>query len=152
MYTSPAPFFTILLADDDADDRFFFKKALDELPDKYRFAEVHDGERLMTYLENNADNLPDVLFLDLNMPRKNGIECLVEIKENKAFKKLIMVICSTSLRDDVADSLYATGAHYYLHKCDYTELSKSIGHVLALLTESTAQPPRKGFIVNPQMA
>ena len=63
---------SILLADDDADDRFFFGKALKELPISTELTTVEDGEKLMSYLLKNSEKLPDVLFLDLNMPRKNG--------------------------------------------------------------------------------
>ena len=70
----------ILLADDDTDDCIFFKEALDELLLPTKLMTVHDGEQLMHLLANESTELPDVLFLDLNMPRKNGFECLEEIK------------------------------------------------------------------------
>ena len=62
----------ILLADDDLDDLFFFKKALSEIPIETELTTAHDGEELMAYLTENSDHLPDVLFLDLSMPRKTG--------------------------------------------------------------------------------
>ncbi|MCX6351069.1 MAG: response regulator [Bacteroidetes bacterium] len=78
----------ILLADDDIDDCRFFKQALEALPNTSTFAEVHDGDELLNYLQKNEEQLPDVLFLDINMPRKNGFECLVEIKKNEKTKVL----------------------------------------------------------------
>ena len=54
----------ILLADDDTDDRFFFDKALKEIPIATHLTTVHDGEQLMNYLSENSEHLPDVLFLD----------------------------------------------------------------------------------------
>ena len=75
----------ILLADDDADDCFFFEKALREIPMATQLTTVNDGERLMDHLSKNMEQLPDVLFLDLNMPRKSGFECLTEITENIYF-------------------------------------------------------------------
>jgi CheY-like chemotaxis protein len=88
----------ILLADDDTDDRFFFEKALNELSLNTHLTTVHGGEQLMEYLLENTKNLPDVLFLDLSMPRKNGIECLSEIKENKQLEAVPVIMFSTSFR------------------------------------------------------
>src|SRR5450759_3766148 len=90
----------ILLADDDTDDCFFFDKALRETPIATHLTIVHDGEQLMDYLSKNSEHLPDVLFLDLSMPRKTGFECLSEIKENKKLKDLPVVMFSTSFPQD----------------------------------------------------
>lgn len=76
----------ILLADDDSDDCLFFKEALRELLLSTNLTTVHDGEQLMQLLTNETNVLPHVLFLDLNMPRKNGFECLTEIKLSKKLK------------------------------------------------------------------
>jgi CheY-like chemotaxis protein len=78
----------ILLADDDIDDCIFFKEAVEELLIPTVFTIVHEGEQLMQLLTKEATDLPDVLFLDLNMPRKNGFECLSEIKDNKKLNQL----------------------------------------------------------------
>ena len=72
----------ILLADDDLDDCLFFKDALEDMPAYTKFTAVHDGEQLMQLLTHEKNGLPDILFLDLNMPRKNGFECLTEIRQN----------------------------------------------------------------------
>ena len=74
--------FHILLADDDLDDRFLFEDALNKLSLPTRLTTIDDGERLINYLYKNTHQLPDVLFLDLNMPRKNGSECVLEKKMN----------------------------------------------------------------------
>ncbi len=142
------PIFNILLADDDPDDRFFFRKALQELPVKHLLQTVADGEQLVSFLDENINHLPDVLFLDINMPRMNGIECLTFIKGDCRLKCLVVVINSTSLRDDVADKLYGLGAHYYLQKCDFTEMGVHIGEVLELLTANKEQPMRCDFVIN----
>lgn len=139
--------FYILLADDDKDDRFFFEKALKGLAIATHLKTVVDGEQLISYL-SVAERLPDVLFLDLNMPRKNGLECLSEIKRNPKLKEIPVVIYSTSLLDEVADVLYKNGAHYYLHKCDFDELTKSIQKVFDLLKKNSNQPARDKFILS----
>lgn len=123
----------ILLADDDRDDRFLFKEALSELPIETNLETVHDGEQLMNYLNEHADNLPDVLFLDLNMPRKNGFECLSEIKFTDKIKELPVIMFSTSFpRDahyeqDMIKMLYKIGATDYIRKpANFGELKEVI--------------------------
>src|ERR1019366_5867845 len=106
----------ILLADDDIDDCQFFEEALDELPISTHFTAVHDGEQLMQLLTNETNELPDILFLDLNMPRKNGFECLNEIKLNKKLQQLSVILFSTSLDQEVVNLLYKNGAQYFIRK------------------------------------
>lgn len=137
----------IILADDDSDDVFFFKKALKSVDIPTRLTITENGEKLMQYLENNPTEPPDVIFLDLNMPRKTGNECLAEIKGEEKFKNIPVVIYSTSYIPEVADLLYQVGANYYLQKCDFNELAKKIEAALTLLTNNPAQPPRNKFVV-----
>jgi CheY-like chemotaxis protein len=138
----------ILLADDDADDRSFFEKALKEISVASHLTTVKDGEQLMNYLSKNSEHLPDVLFLDLNMPRKNGSECLSEIKQNPRLKGLPVIIYSTSVRKEITEVLYQNGAHYNLQKCDFPELANSIQRVLNLLAQNPHQPPRDKFVLS----
>lgn len=142
--------FSILLADDDKDDRFFFERALKEVPIPTMLKTVKDGALLMEHLSQKEEPLPDVLFLDLNMPRKNGSECLIEIKQNKKLNHIPVIIYSTSLQDDIADKLYENGAHYYLQKCDFLELPKYLAKVLALLIKDPQKPPREKFVISLQ--
>lgn len=139
----------VLLADDDKDDRFFFDTALKELPIPTQLETVEDGEKLMNFLKKNSNKLPDVLFLDLNMPRKNGSECLLEIKANKKLKQLPVIIYSTSLHTDMADVLYKNGAHYYVRKTELGELIEHLLRIFTLLVEKKfARPTREEFIIN----
>lgn len=139
----------ILLADDDKDDRFFFAKALKEISIATNLKTVNNGERLMDYLDRNSERLPDALFLDLNMPRKNGAECLAEIKSKKKLQQLPVIIYSTSLNDSIADVLYQKGAHYYLRKRDLDELTEILEHIFVLMIKHEfARPTRKEFILN----
>jgi len=70
--------YNLLLADDDTDDCFFFREALGELPFMSTLTTVNNGVELMNRLTDQSYHLPDILFLDLNMPLKTGIECLME--------------------------------------------------------------------------
>lgn len=132
---------SVLLADDDKDDRFFFEKALHEILPNSRLATIQNGEELMKYLIKNQRNLPDVLFLDLNMPRKSGAECLTDIKANAVLKSLPVIIYSTSLYDEVAGIFYRNGAHHYIRKTDYTLLKSVLLRVLTSLVKNDFKRP-----------
>lgn len=140
----------VLLADDDKDDRFFFNKALKAIPILTNLTLVEDGEQLMTYLIKNSEKLPNVLFLDLNMPKKNGLECLSEIKQNQKLKNLPVVVYSTSGYFDVSEDLFSKGAHYYFRKTDVDGTRAMLHHILNLILESSfARPTTENFILLP---
>ena len=140
---------TILLADDDTDDCIFFKEALDELLLSTHLTVVHDGEQLMQQLINETNEFPDVLFLDLNMPRKNGFECLSEIKLSKKLNQLPVIIFSTSFEQEVVNQLYQNGAQYFIRKpSEFSQFKKIIQHSLALIAqENISQPTRENFVI-----
>lgn len=140
--------FQFLLADDDADDRYFFEKALQSVLPETSVAFAENGEKLMELLSLNLKSLPDVLFLDLNMPRKNGAECLREIRDIPSYDCIAIIIYSTSSHEDVADILYKNGAHYFVRKPDLTGLVKVLQYVVGLLlTKSTDRPVREKFVL-----
>ena len=141
----------LLLADDDIDDCIFFEDALKELPISATLSTVNNGIQLMNYLLAKSDNLPDVLFLDLNMPRKSGIECLTEIKMIDKLKDLPVIIFSTSFNTEVVDLFYQKGAHYYIRKPgEYEKLRKVILEAVTLTSQNKlTQPTRDKFILHP---
>ncbi|MEP7264493.1 MAG: response regulator [Bacteroidota bacterium] len=143
--------FKILLADDDEDDCMFFKDALDELSLIASFNTVGNGEELMSFLEKNLINLPHVLFLDLNMPRKSGFECLNEIKQNEKLKQLPVIIYSTTNNPEVMDLLYTKGAHHYIRKpAQFEHLKSVIKKAISLSEQSNnLQPSIENFVIQP---
>lgn len=104
----------VLLADDDNDDKELFTEAIESIASNVSLHTVSDGTELMSKL--NSTNLPDIIFLDLNMPCKNGFECLSEIRENDRFKNIPVIIYSTSVNPDQVESTYRQGANLYLQK------------------------------------
>ena len=145
----------ILLADDDKDDRSFFEKALKEVSISTNLITVNDGEHLMKYLADNSEQLPNVLFLDLNMPRKNGFECIVEIRENEKLKDLSVVIFSTSYPQDksyelgMIGNLFNLGAHVYIRKpTDLNQLKQLLDHSLRMVVEKVISNIRLKYILN----
>jgi len=138
----------ILLADDDEDDLFMFQEALKEIGAPTSLVTASDGDQLMDALNELNGNLPDVLFLDLNMPRKNGFQCLLEIRQNKKFSALRTIIFSTSYEVDVIESLYRNGADHYIRKpTEFNELKMIIERVLRIVESPDHKPSIERFVL-----
>jgi CheY-like chemotaxis protein len=144
----------LLLADDDADDCIFFKEALEELQVSASLTTVKDGMQLMEYLARSENPLPHALYLDLNMPRKNGIDCLSEIKSSDRLKHLPVIIYSTSFNQQVADLLYERGANYYIQKpAEFSAIKNVLLKSIELITSNdNAQPVKKNFLLSDSKA
>jgi len=119
----------IILADDDEDDRLFFTDAFDEIKINTKVQTFNDGN----YLNQEEAILPQVLFLDLNMPRKNGMECLQEIKANSRFDSMAIAIYSTSSSEEHIEETFVLGANIYIKKpSDFNALKKVLSDVVTL--------------------
>ncbi len=107
---------TVLVADDDPDDRLLIKDAFDENNVLNPLVFVNDGEELMDYLHHrgayeqprNAP-LPGVILLDLNMPKKDGRTALKEIKADEALQRIPVVVLTTSKTDEDIKDTYGLG-------------------------------------------
>ncbi len=121
----------ILLADDDEDDRTFFSEAIAELKMTNQLTLFNDGKDLMEYMHNPDSQLPHILFLDLNMPYKNGLDCLKEIRADQRFKNVSVAIYSTSSSEKDIENTFVEGANIYIKKPnDFSELKKVIKEVV----------------------
>jgi len=136
------PPFNILLADDDTDDCYLFEKALKEIPIATHLTTVSNGEELMDYLLENSINPPDVLFLDLSMPRKTGHECLIEIKANKKLEAIPIIVFTTSIPSNIgvevklSNTLMKFGALDYVRKpAGFEQLKHAIRQALISVIE-----------------
>jgi CheY-like chemotaxis protein len=126
-------YITIYLADDDADDRLFFTDAFDELKINTKVRTFNDGVDLMNHLNDPDSILPNVLFLDLNMPKKNGLECLLEIKKNEKFIDIAIAIYSTSSTEEHIEETFINGANIYIKKPnDFETLKKTLSEVVII--------------------
>lgn len=126
-------YINIALADDDEDDRLFFTDAFDELKIQTRVTTYNDGVYLMDYLNSEDALLPNVLFLDLNMPRKTGMECLQEIKANPKFNDIAIAIYSTSASEEDIENTFIQGANIYIKKPDsFKKLKKALAEVVTI--------------------
>ncbi|HTE31451.1 MAG TPA: response regulator [Chryseolinea sp.] len=138
----------IMLADDDPDDRELFEEAAQLLEPKIRIEMVKDGVELMDYL-NTSSNIPDTIFLDLNMPKKNGKECLQEIAANNELKNIPIIIYTTSLNPVDVDDTYKCGARYFFRKPNsFDELMEVLAKAFRLVLEASPSKGRDTYILN----
>jgi CheY-like chemotaxis protein len=114
---------TLLLADDDPDDRLLIKEALEESRLVADLRSVEDGEELMDYLhrrgryaEPNDSPHPDLILLDLKMPRKSGHQALEEIKASPELRCIPIVVLTTSKAEEDIARAYASGANSFIVK------------------------------------
>jgi CheY-like chemotaxis protein len=122
----------ILLAEDDEEDVILFNTVLSELNQSIIVTVAADGILLMALLKQ-ATSLPEIIFLDLNMPHKNGFECLSEIKGNKKWNSIKIVILSTSSQAQQIENAYKGGADLYLAKpVSYTQFKNMMEKCLSL--------------------
>ena len=137
----------ILLADDDEEDREIFAYAIRELSPDIKMHIAVNGKDLMNILNDEDRPLPDILFLDLNMPFKNGQECLKDIRSTERLKKLPVIIYSTSASSEYIEQTYRNGANFYLPKPDSFRDLKLIAENLFSLDWSEHRKPVKDKFV-----
>ena len=129
---------TILMADDDPDDRLLTRKAFEaaQLTGDLRF--VEDGEELMDYLNRRGQYAdpttsprPSLLLLDLNMPKKDGRAALVEIKSDPALRQIRVIVLTTSRAEEDVTRAYDISATSFITKpvkfADLVEMVRALG-------------------------
>ena len=140
----------ILLAEDDFDDFYLFNYTLEQMNISFTLKTVKNGQELMDLLNTENTDLPDMVFLDINMPIKNGFECLVEIKNNNKLAHLPVIICSNSFAPLVLEQLYNDGAVFYIRKPDEIEqLKKMILKAISFISQpiKKLQPSFENFFL-----
>jgi CheY-like chemotaxis protein len=131
--TSPI---TLLIIDDDEDDRQFFLEVVAQINPTIIFTESHNGQEVLHTLDNTI-TLPDVIFLDLNMPRLNGFYWLQQLKKNDRTSAIPVIIYTTSKQKEDMEAAKRLGAEHYIIKPNSTEdLIKEIEFVLKNILKS----------------
>lgn len=140
----------LLLADDDDDDRLFFEEAVAEITQEIALVHKRDGEEILNYLSHPQVILPDIIFLDLNMPFIDGLKCLEEIRKQEAFDELFVVIFTTTASPREIDLVFEKGANLFLIKPNsFDQLKKSIEAIISLdLTTLIRSRRRDRFVFN----
>jgi DNA-binding response OmpR family regulator len=143
---NPSEINNVLLAEDDPDDVLIFKLALNKLPFAVELRHAEDGEKLFILLK---ELIPDIIFLDINMPCKNGIACIVEIRKNQDFNN-VPVIMYTSRKNlkDINDS-YSNGANFYMIKSNTIQgLAEKLKKILTIDWKTYMYyPPKSDFVI-----
>jgi CheY-like chemotaxis protein len=113
----------IVMAEDDADDRLLVKDAMAECQWNAEIRFVENGEQLMDYLKHRGNFVdpetaprPGLVILDLNMPRMDGREVLREMKANADFRRIPVVVLTTSHADTDIERIYDLGANSFISK------------------------------------
>jgi CheY-like chemotaxis protein len=131
----------IMLADDDPDDRLLFKDAISEISKDIAIHTLSGGVELMAHLNDHQNPLPDLIFLDLNMPRKNGFECLEEIRLNPRLKTLCVIIYSTSSQfKDILETLNKGANLYFTKPYNFQELVARLQKIFTLNWDEFTPP------------
>lgn len=117
MLEKPNSHHVIYLADDDEDDRMIFLDAVKELNLPLKVEEADDGHQLLDHLYKTAEKIPEIIFLDINMPGKNGFECLKEIRNgSEPYSSTKIIMLSTSSSEHSIELSYELGADFYAVK------------------------------------
>lgn len=139
----------IYLADDDQDDRLLFKEALDEIDVAIAIEDFDNGVTLMDNLLNKNKPLPDLIYLDLNMPLMNGEECLHDIKNEPELSQIPIIIYSTYVDQAGAASLQLKGADLYLQKPDsFNKLKNLLKKSLDLIKNDSRNNRVTEFVIS----
>lgn len=132
----------VLLVDDDSTDRELFIDAINMLGKHYVVTEASDGANAIQILED-AERLPDLIILDLNMPVKDGRRTLLELKQHESFKSIPVCIMSTSSAHFDITNAYTAGASLFLVKpFDFKELLEMLTSLLTLFNKYVTLPDR----------
>lgn len=136
----------ILLAEDDADDVEIFESALQELAIPYEMRHAENGDVLFILL---GEKIPYLLFLDVHMPCKDGITCITEIRRNRAYDKMPVIMYTSSSSKKVVEECFRNGANMYMGKTNtYSGLVEKLRKVFAVdWTGYLHYPPESHFVL-----
>src|SRR4030095_5061390 len=121
----------LLIVDDDSDDIQLFCEAVAEINETFHCFSADNGEEALQLLKA-AIVKPDFIFLDLNMPRMSGRQCLLQLKRNPQFAKIPVIIYTTSkIQQDVEDSLHMGAVSFITKPNKFEYLIEAISEALA---------------------
>jgi DNA-binding response OmpR family regulator len=137
----------ILLAEDDKDDVVIFKMAMDETNIPYILRHAPNGDVLFVLLKQQ---LPYILFLDINMPCKDGMACIIEIRKNREYDKLPVIMYTSNLSERTIENTYRNGANLYVSKPDsVNELVAKLKKVFSIDWKNYLHfPPQDQYILS----
>jgi CheY-like chemotaxis protein len=130
----------IFMIDDDEDDREIFQEAILSCYPKVELMFAVDGAQALQMLESSSTN-PDVIFLDYNMPRVNGIQCLRTLKQTDRTRSIPVIMYTTSRDREQEKVALLLGADHYMTKpTSFTNLCNEIKRLLTLIEDKAKRP------------
>ena len=130
MRNTKSRFKNVVLADDDVDDGELFAEALAEVDPGIQFYQAHNGKILLEKIDSGEFALPDIIFLDINMPEMNGWTCLAQLKKHKTLKQIPVIMYSTSSHARDKKEAESLGANLFYTKPDSFQQLKVFLHGL----------------------
>ena len=143
----PSKVLKVLFVDDDTDESYLFNEALEQSGLPILLSRAHNGNQLLEQLTHKQ--IPDIILIDINMPHKDGIEALSEIRSNKNFNNIFIIIYSITADKTLIKKAYDTGANLYLIKPDDFEgMLTVVKKVFTIDCENLTRPIREQFVVD----
>ncbi|QWR76688.1 response regulator [Candidatus Magnetomonas plexicatena] len=133
--------FSVMLVDDDEDDYLLFRDAIEKLEVPAEITWVSDPEEVNQHLLPKT--LPDLIFLDLNMPRKDGFEVLTDLKKDKQFCLIPVIVLTTSNAAEDVERCYLLGVNSYMKKPnEFSQLHRMLKVTFSYWFETALLPKR----------
>jgi CheY-like chemotaxis protein len=140
----------VFLADDDPEDIDLFESALKEISSTIKITIARDGRELLEFVRIVT---PDMIFLDINMPCMNGLDCLSELRRLTYLRDVPIIMYSTGTKAEHIEQSYALGANRYIKKPVYfASIKEQLSQVVALnLSDLVPQPAREKYYIDVQV-
>lgn len=139
-----------LIADDDPEDFELIKEAIEECNPSPRVVRAENRDILLKVLNNQ---IPDLLFLDIRMPCKDGKECLKKIRSNTRYDRMAIIICSSAnRRSDVEYCFHHRANHFIVKPTSYDDLKGMVQQITTIDWKNAFYyPPLSNFVINPDL-
>ncbi len=137
----------VFIADDDLDDLQFFESAVKEISENVKITIAKNGLELLEFVQLVT---PDMIFLDINMPCMNGLDCLAELRKLQQLREVPIIMYSTGSKEAHIDKAYSLGANRYVQKpANFSSIKDQLTEVLSLKhSDLIPQPARDKFYVS----
>jgi len=137
----------ILFADDDSDETYLFNEALEHCHLEVVLSFANNGNNLLSILKSNP--LPDLVIMDINMPHKDGLEALAEIRSFPEFESLPLIIYSTTTDSSIIDASYNNGASLFVVKPEnFDGMMKVVKKIAAIDWKKNPKQRRNEFVIS----
>jgi DNA-binding response OmpR family regulator len=137
----------VLLAEDDNDDVLSFELAMKEMPFSFILRNAENGDMLFVLLK---ERIPDILFLDILMPCRDGVTCIIEIRKNKDYNHMPVIMYTAMNSEEYIENAYKNGANFYLLKSNsINELTVNLKKIFSVDWKNFMYyPPKQQFVLS----